>query len=520
MAAEVHPKSPTPGGLHDGPLEAAPPAATTTPAPLAVPTVGWRSVLCQCRAAAALMFQTLVQGMAQGWSSSGVDKLTHGEGPFPLAPKSPEVSLIVSLFELGLLIGSVVSLPVFTHLGRRHTLRLGALFFLANLLLTYFATSAGYLYAARLLSGAGMGVNFTYSSIYLGELATPLMRSVLILVMTILAPSGQLLSFLLAPHLDYWQLLATPAALLAVCVLLHLLWTPETPYFLTMHGRHQEAEKVLFRLRRGHDHGLVLLEVASIRGSVERQLSEAQSWRQTLSPPGVRRGALIVMVLSSSPALFGVTTVLSFTKHIFDVAKTPHAWLSSDLVIGVKIVMIFVAMFLVERLGRRVQLSVTAFINFAAMLAMSAYFLCSHLGVNVTPAEWVPLAALIVFMASTGAGVIPVSHILQGELLSQPAKAIFGQSGSALDKMLVAPAAAVVLSVSSFLIQMFFKMVGDSAGYYIPFGVYACTNLFIALFALLVVPETRGRTLVQVQDQLRARSLGLSASRRNLLHIH
>lgn len=506
MSAEEEPaKGRGPGlGAESGAENASLEAARPPPAqpPLAVSTAGWKSVLCQSQAAAGLMFQTLVQGMAQGWSSAGVDKLTHGHGPF--TPSSTEVSFIVSLFELGLLVGSVVSLPVFVHLGRRHTLRVGALFFLVNLLLTYFATSAGYLYAARLLSGAGMGVNFTYSSIYLGEVATPLMRGVLILVMTILAPSGQLLSFLLAPHLDYWQLLATPTALLAVCVLLHFLWTPETPYFLMMHGRYDEARKVLLRVRRGHDPALVLQEMASIRGSVERQLSEAQSWRQTLSPPGVKRAALIVMVLSGSPALFGVTTVLSFTKHIFDEAKTPHAWLSSDLVIGVKIVMIFAAMFLVERLGRRVQLSATAFINFVAMLAMTAYFLCSRLGVDVLPAQWVPLAALIVFMAATGAGVIPVSHILQGELLSQPAK------------MLVAPAAAVVLSLSSFGIQVFFKMVGDSAGYYIPFGVYACTNLFIALFALFVVPETRGRTLVQVQDELRARALRPSSSRRNL----
>ncbi|KAK3911191.1 Facilitated trehalose transporter Tret1 [Frankliniella fusca] len=501
MAAVEQTKSPTPGGLHDGHLEAAPPA------PLAVPTAGWRSVLCQSRAAAALMFQTLVQGMAQGWSSSGVDKLTHGEGPF--APTTPEMSLIVSLFEVGLFLGSVVALPVFTRLGRRRTLHLGALFFLANLLLTYFATSAGYLYAARLLSGAGMGINFTFSSIYLGELTTPLMRGVLILCMAILAPVGQLLSFLLAPHLDYWQLLATPAALLAVCVLLHLLWTLETPYFLTMHGRHQEAEEVLFRLRRGHDRDLVLREAASIRASMERQMSEVQSWRQTLSPPGVRRGALIVIVLSGSPALLGVTTVLSFTKNIFDVAKSPNAWLSSDLVIGVKIAMIFVAMFLVERLSRRVQLSIAAFINFAAMLAISAYFLCAYLGMNVTPADWVPLAALIVFMSATGAGVLPLQHILLGELLSQPAKA----STKRTVRMLVAPAATLVLSVTSFLIQTFFKMVGDSAGYYIPFGVYACTNLFIALFALLMVPDTRGRTLVQVQDLLRTGSLGLSASR-------
>lgn len=88
-----------------------------------------------------------------------------------------------------------------------------------------------------------------------------------------------------------------------------------------------------------------------------------------------------------------------------------------------QVVMVVVSMYLVERLGRRVQLSTTAVINFLAMVAMSGYFfLKEHVAVDLESAKWVPLAALMAFMAATGAGVIPVSHVLQGELLSQRAK--------------------------------------------------------------------------------------------------
>lgn len=469
----------------------------------AVAWMPWASVGCQCLSAAALMCQTLAQGMAQGWSSPGVSKLMNGEGPF--VPTKDERSWIMSLFELGLLPGSVVSWAVFTRLGRPYTLAVAPLAFLAWALLTYFASAPGYLYAARLLAGTGMGVNFTFSSIYLGEMATPLMRSVLILVMTLLAPSGQLLAFVIGPHLDYWQEALSPLPLIVAALLLHLFCTRESPFFLTMEGRHEDAEAVLLKLRRGQDPAAVREEMASIRRSVQRQMDEAQSWRQTLSPPGVKRAALIVMVLSGSPALFGVTTVLTFTQSIFEEAGAPIPKVASMLVIGVKVVMIVVSMYLVERLGRRVQLSSTAVINFLAMIAMSGYFFVKeHTALDLEPVKWVPLVALMAFMAATGAGVIPVSHVLQGELLSQRAK------------MLVAPMAAVLLSASSFGTQKAFAALGDRGEYFIPFGLFALTNLFIAVFTVLVVPETRRRTLVQVQDELRERALS-SVSRQHLV---
>ena len=88
-----------------------------------------------------------------------------------------------------------------------------------------------------------------------------------------------------------------------------------------------------------------------------------------------------------------------------------------------QVVMIVVSMFLIEILGRRVQLSVTAFLNMVAMAAMCIYFVCLRvLALDMAAFKWLPLAALVLFMAATGAGVIPVSHVLQGELLSQRAK--------------------------------------------------------------------------------------------------
>lgn len=72
--------------------------------------------------------------------------------------------------------------------------------------------------------------------------------------------------------------------------------------------------------------------------------------------------------------------------------------------------------------------------------------------------------------------------------------------------MMVAPVAAALLSISSFAVQQAFTRVGKSSvGFCLPFGLYALTNLFIAIFTLFVVPETRGRTLMQVQDELRPR---------------
>ncbi|KAJ1525152.1 hypothetical protein ONE63_009988 [Megalurothrips usitatus] len=403
----------------------------------------------------------LVQGMAIGWSSPALAKLMTGQGPF--TPSTEEASWIVSLYDLGCGLGVLVGAAVFSLAGRRVTLLVGPVSFSAWCLLTYFAPSPPFLMAARALAGAGQGMCMSFSFIYVGEVATPAMRGPLILTVTLLLPVGQLVAYTVGPAVSFWGQALAPLPGAVLSALLMLTVMEETPFYLAMRGRHDALESTLARLRgrrAGEDPGeAVLDEAAAVREAVERQQRDAASWKDTLRPPGAKRAALIVLVESGALAMAGVTTVLAFTQQIFERAGTPvRPEVSAASLIAIKVVMVLVSMFLIERLGRRLQLGLGALTNSLAM---------------------------------TGVGVNAVPQVLMSELLSQRAKAV------------VAPVAVVVVSLTSFGLNKAFLLVGGRYGFHLPFALYALTNMAVSIFTFLVVPETKGKTLAEVQDMLR-----------------
>lgn len=455
----------------------------------------WRCRLGQVRSCSAVLVMGLVQGMAIGWSSPALAKLMTGQGPF--TPSTEEASWIVSLYDLGCGLGVLVGAAVFSLAGRRVTLLVGPVSFSAWCLLTYFAPSPPFLMAARALAGAGQGMCMSFSFIYVGEVATPAMRGPLILTVTLLLPVGQLVAYTVGPAVSFWGQALAPLPGAVLSALLMLTVMEETPFYLAMRGRHDALESTLARLRgrrAGEDPGeAVLDEAAAVREAVERQQRDAASWKDTLRPPGAKRAALIVLVESGALAMAGVTTVLAFTQQIFERAGTPvRPEVSAASLIAIKVVMVLVSMFLIERLGRRLQLGLGALTNSLAMLGLSCFFLARDtLGADVSAVQWLPLLCLTVFISATGVGVNAVPQVLMSELLSQRAKAV------------VAPVAVVVVSLTSFGLNKAFLLVGGRYGFHLPFALYALTNMAVSIFTFLVVPETKGKTLAEVQDMLR-----------------
>lgn len=453
----------------------------------------WRSALGQVRSCAGVLALGLVQGMAIGWSSPALAKLGGGRGPF--APSLDEITWIVSLFDLGCGMGVIVGAAVFSHAGRRWTLLVGPTTFSAWCLLTYFATAPGYLMAARALAGAGQGMCMSFSYIYVGEVATPKMRGALILTVTLLLPVGQLVAYVVGPAVSYWTQALVPLPIAVLAGLLMVFVMEETPFYLAMRGRHDEVVAVLARLRGrpSVDPGAdVCREARAVSAAVEQQQRAAASWRETLQSGSARRAALIVLVESGALALVGVTTVLAFTQQIFEQAGTPvRPDVSAAVLIAIKVGMVLVSMVLIERLGRRLQLGLGAFTNSLAMLGLASFFLARDgMGADVSSVQWLPLVCLVVFISATGIGVNAVPQVLMSELLPQRAKAI------------VAPVAVVIVSLTSFGLNKSFMLVGKKYGFHLPFGLYAITNLLVSIFTFVMVPETKGKSLAEVQEML------------------
>ncbi|KAK3921096.1 Facilitated trehalose transporter Tret1 [Frankliniella fusca] len=457
---------------------------------------GWCSALGQVRSCAGVLALGLVQGMAIGWSSPALAKLAQGQGPF--TPTLSETTWIVSLFDLGCSLGVVAGAAVFSHAGRRWTLLVGPATFSAWSLLTYFATAPGYLMAARALSGAGQGMCMSFSYIYVGEVATPRLRGALILTVSLLLPVGQLAAYVVGPAVSYWTQALAPLPVAVLSGLLMLTVMEETPFYLAMRGRHDEVVSALARLRGrpAVDPGeAVVREAQAVMTTVQRQQRAAASWREMFRAGGAKRAALIVLVESGALALVGVTTVLAFTQQIFELAGTPvRPDVSAAVLIAIKVAMVLVSMVLIERLGRRLQLGLGAFVNSLAMLGLSSFFLARDtLGADVARIQWLPLVCLIIFIAATGVGVNAVPQVLMSELLPQRAKAI------------VAPVAVVIVSLTSFGLNKAFMLVGTNYGFHLPFGLYAVTNLMVSIFTFLMVPETKGKSLADIQGMLAGR---------------
>lgn len=451
------------------------------------------TVLCQVRSVLGVMALALTQGLAIGWSSPALSKLAPN-GSAPIHPTRDEITWIVSLQDLGSMVGSWISTIVFTMAGRRQTILVGPVALTAWVFLTCFATSPAMLMAARLLSGCSLGIALSFSYIYVGEVTTPRVRGPLILAVTLLLPLGQAISYGVGPNVS-WQVQSLfPLPFIVCIVILVLVWMQETPFYLAMAGREADMEQSLRALRVGMSEQAIQTEAVSIRRAVKQQKEDATSWTQMFNPPGAKKAAGIVLVESSALALVGVTNVLAYTQTIFEKAHGDivPASTAALLVMLTKVLMVVVAMYLIENLGRRLQLTLASFGNALAMAGLTAYFLAMERGhQDMSAFNWVPLATLLFFIACVGAGVNTVPQVLMSELLGQRAKSV------------IAPICMTIMSLTSFGINKAFLPVGESAGYWVLFLLFTCTNTLIGIFTLFVVPETKGKSLVEVQDMLR-----------------
>lgn len=180
--------------------------------------------------------------------------------------------------------------------------------------------------------------------------------------------------------------------------------------------------------------------------------------------------------------------------------------LCSVLLVAVNMAAVLASMQLVERLGRRTILAASAFGNAASLACLAGFLLARDvLGADVAAVHWLPLAALVTYMASTGSGVTTIPHVLTSELLPQRAKAS------------VAPATGAIVALSAFVLHRSFFVVGRAVGFGVPFVFFAAYNLGYGLFVASCVPETKGKTLAQVQEMLAAEDVppgGRSESRK------
>ncbi len=416
---------------------------------------------------------------------------------FALSAGMEEV--VVSAVLLGSLVGAMAGGSLADRLGRRSILVVSAVVFGIGAIAAALAPETTTLIAARVIAGAAIGIASFVAPLYISEIAPVAIRGKLVAINQVALTSGIVISYLV----DYafagthaWRWMFALAAIPAAAFGVGLAFIPDSPRWLVARGRVDDARAVLRRIRQAN---VVEGELREIQHSASRQQGH---WSELLGPR-LRPAMIVGIGLAIAQQVTGINTVIYYAPTIFGFAGlslVPTAILASVGVGMVNVVMTVVAMLLIDRVGRRPLLLVSLAGMAVALAVLGLAFALPQLSGNL---GWIAVTSLMVYVGSFAVGLGPVFWLVLSEIYPLRVR------GRAMSVGTVANWGTNLLVALTFLTLT--QVLGRPA----TFWLYAVISVAAWLFAFFLVPETKGRSLEQIEAQWRGReSAGESGSAR------
>jgi SP family galactose:H+ symporter-like MFS transporter len=411
------------------------------------------------------------------------------------------IEWIVSAMMLGAAVGALGAAWMSAALGRKRSLILGATLFVAGSLLCGGAWSPETLIVARFILGLAIGIATFTAPLYLAEVAPEKIRGAMISLYQLMITIGILVAFLSDTLLSYsgnWRWMLGVIAIPGALFLLGLFMLPDSPRWLMMRGRTQQATDVLRRLRG--DEALVTREIADI---AEQLKTPQRGWHLFQENANFRRSVGLGVLLQLMQQFTGMNVVMYYAPRIFqNMGYDTHSQLWFTAIVGLtNVLATFIAIGLVDKLGRKPIL----YIGFLVMsIGLGVVGTMMHLGITTHTEQMFTVAMLLFFIVGFAMSAGPLIWTLCSEV--QPLKGRdFGIGCSTFTNWI-----ANMIVGATFLTLL--NGIGNAA----TFWLYGALNLVFIALTFWLIPETKGVTLEQIERNLMAgqplRRIGSSPS--------
>lgn len=404
---------------------------------------------------------------------------------------------VVSALLFGAMFGALLGGRVADVVGRRRGLLICAVLFAAGAVSSGTAPDAGFVIVARFVLGLAVGTASAIVPIYLSEMAPADRRGRMVTINELMIVTGILAAYLLNAGLGNWyagqaawRWMLAVSALPAAGLFIGTLMLPDTPRWYAMKGRYDDSERVLLLTR---DPETAEEEFAIVAGHARWSAAEyrASALRMLREQPWMRRLLWVGMVLAAAGQTTGINTVEYYGPTILEsTGLTSGTALVSVIAVGVTSVSSTAfGIWLLGFMSRR-PLLIAGFVGVTASLAVLAF---SFLLPRSTASSYLILLAMVLFVAIAtcflGIGI----WLLLSEIFPL---AIRG---------LAMGVAVFALWAANALVSFVFPLAVNSAGPAWTYAAFALINAAATIFTILFVPETRGRTLEELEDVFRER---------------
>jgi SP family galactose:H+ symporter-like MFS transporter len=396
---------------------------------------------------------------------------------------------VVSWMMLGAAAGAIFAGWMSSTLGRKRSLLLGSLVFVVASALCGAAWSVDVLLIGRLILGVSIGILSFTAPLYLAEIAPENIRGAMVSLYQLMITIGIFLAFLSDTAFSYsgnwhWMLgiIAIPGALF----FLGVFALPESPRWLMMRGRKDQATKVLIKLRGNPE--VVRREEEEI---AEQLRIPQRGWHMFLQNKNFRRSVGLGVLLQIVQQFTGMNVVMYYAPRIFqDMGYHTQAQLWFTAVVGLtNVLATLIAIGLVDKWGRK-PILYTGFTIMAVGLGIVGTMM--HLGIHTPGQQIFTVVMLLLFIVGFAMSAGPLIWILCSEV--QPIKGRdFGIAISTLTNW-----------VANFVVGFTFLSLLNNFGHAQTFWLYAGFNVVFLLITFFLVPETKNITLEHIERNLMA----------------
>ncbi|XP_018334693.2 facilitated trehalose transporter Tret1-like, partial [Agrilus planipennis] len=426
-------------------------------------------------------------GMHYAWTAPSIPLLESEDSPVEI--NSSHEIWLENIYSFGGLGGLIVTIWFVNTFGRKPSILFASIQHAVAWLLIAFADRVEILYAARCLAGLAGNVGFVAIPMYIAEIADKQVRGFLGTFIYSNMMLGVLVLYSVAP---YVTIASTAYVGLGVVILQFLLFLmmPESPYYHLIKGRQAKALESLQWVRNTTE---VKEELEDISKAVERQQSEKGRIIDLFIVKSNFQGVIIMTVLNAAQHFSSISVLL---MNMHTILEDSEEFISNNtasiIVAALMLTACIGASLVIDKFGRKKLLLASSLATGVSLVFLASYFAAKQANEDVKASYgWVPFASVVMysFVFKFGLGLVPI--VTTGELFPTNVKAM---------GMTMADAMYITFSIISIYIYTYMR---DGIGMYAPFFLFACSCILVALFTWFYIPETKGKSLEEIQKMLR-----------------
>lgn len=415
-----------------------------------------------------------------------------------------------SIVGIALIVGNITVTPMMGSIGRKRSHLLTIIPILTGWFLIVLANSVAHLILARFLQGVSMGMMGPLGSIIVAEMTHPRNRGAFLTGVSLSLTTGVLFSHTVGTYLS-WQQVALASSFITFSSLLLIIFAPESPSWLISKGRYEEASTIFYWLRGvGEDEDELesmitnqkMMRKSSVAGqklSIRTRIVRGfRYFGMTIRKPEFFKPVLIMLFLYVTFQFSGINVISSYAIDIIKQVVGPEAnarmlMVAMDIE---RLICNILAVFLMRSFKRRTVLFSSGSICILSYLAKGGYVYAKQN--NMLPpaiqGQWFPILLLAVYMFSLTIGISSVPFAVAGEIFPLEYRGLGGGIS------------VLPLSMNFFIAVKSFPILTSAIGLSLTYILYAGIVLICLTTLYFLLPETKDRTLQEIEDTFRGRT--------------